>query len=213
LREKIMAHIPDGILSLPVLVGGAGLAAAGLALGLRRLDEADIPRTALLAAVFFVASLVAVPIGPSSVHLLLSGLMGLVLGIRAVPAVFVGLLLQAVFFGFGGITSLGVDVVDIAFPGVILGALVRPRLAGASSGVTAALAGAVGALSVIGTAACVATALALSSPDYVPSLRVVTLTYLPLAVVEAVITAVAVGFLARVKPEVLALGPLQGAPA
>ena len=123
-----MAHIPDGVLSVPVLIGGAALAVGGLALGLSRLEERDIPKTAILSAVFFVASLVAVPIGPTSVHLLLAGAMGIVLGVAAIPAVFVGLLLQAVLFGFGGITSLGVDVVDIAFPGVILAALARPML-------------------------------------------------------------------------------------
>jgi cobalt/nickel transport system permease protein len=198
-----MAHIPDGVLSLPVLLGGAALAAGGLAIGLRRLDERDIPKTAILAAVFFVASLFAVPIGPSSVHLLLAGLMGLVLGVRAVPAVFVGLLLQAVLFGFGGLTSLGVDLVDIAFPGVILGLAAGPLVARTRGFAQAAIAAAVGGLSVIGTAGCVTLALALSSADYLPSLHVVALTYLPLAVVEAVITGFVVAYLAEVKPELL----------
>lgn len=204
-----MAHIPDGVLSAPVLIGGAMLAVGGLALGLRRLDEADIPKTAILAAVFFTASLVAVPVGPSSIHLLLSGLMGLVLGTRAIPAVFVGLLLQAVLFGFGGLTSLGVDVVDIAFPGVILGVLARPWLAGASRGRVAVVAGTVAALAVIGTAGCVSTALALSSAEYLPSLRIIAITYIPLALAEAVITGFVVAYLAEVKPEVLGLAPVR----
>jgi cobalt/nickel transport system permease protein len=38
-----MAHIPDGILSAPVLVGGALLAAGGVALGLRSLDDRLVP--------------------------------------------------------------------------------------------------------------------------------------------------------------------------
>ena len=206
-----MAHIPDGVLSVPVSIGGAALAVAGLAIGLRRLDERDIPRTAILAAVFFVASLVAVPLGPSSVHLLLSGLMGLVLGVRAVPAIFVGLLLQAVFFGFGGLTSLGVDVVDIALPGVGLGLLARPWLAGASPRRAAVIGAVVAALAVLGTAGCVSLALALSSADYLPSLRVVAVTYLPLAIAEAVVTGFAVSFLVEVKPEVLGLAPAPGA--
>jgi len=204
-----MAHIPDGVLSAPVLIGGAVLAVGGLALGLRRLDEADIPKTAILAAVFFTASLVAVPLGPSSIHLLLSGLMGLVLGTRAIPAVFVGLLLQAVLFGFGGLTSLGVDVVDIAFPGVILGVLARPWLASASPARVAAIGGGVAALAVIGTAGCVSLALALSSADYLPSLRIVALTYVPLALTEAVVTGFVVAYLAKVKPEVLGLPPVR----
>lgn len=206
-----MAHIPDGVLSVPVLIGGAVLAAAGLAVGLRRLDEADIPRTAILAAVFFVASLVAIPVGPSSIHLLLSGLMGIVLGVRAIPAVFVGLLLQAVLFGFGGLTSLGVDVVDIAFPGVILGMVTRPWLAGASGVRAAAIGGGVAALAVGGTAACVAAALALSSADYLPSLRIVAVTYVPLALVEAVVSGFVVAHLVAVKPEVFGFAPVREA--
>ena len=208
-----MAHIPDGVLSAPVLIGGAVLAVAGLAVGLRRMDEADIPKTAILAAVFFVASLVAVPVGPSSIHLLLSGLMGLVLGTRAIPAVFVGLLLQAVLFGFGGLTSLGVDVVDIAFPGVILGLVARPWLSRVGGLGKVAIGGGVAALAVAGTAACVAAALALSSADYLPSLRIVAITFVPLALAEATITGFVVSYLARVKPEVLGLAlPSEGAP-
>lgn len=206
-----MAHIPDGVLSAPVLIGGAVLAVAGLAAGLRRMDDADIPKTAILAAVFFVASLVAVPVGPSSVHLLLSGLMGLVLGVRAFPAIFVGLLLQALFFGFGGLTSLGIDVVDIALPGVVLALLARPWLVGASPTRTAAIAATVAMLAVIGTAACVALALALSSADYLPSLRVIAVTYVPLALAEAVVTGFAVSFVMKVKPEMLGLTHTSGA--
>jgi len=200
-----MAHIPDGVLSLPVLAGGAALAVGGVALGLRRMEEAEIPKTAILASTFFVASLVAVPVGPSSVHLLLSGLMGLVLGVRAIPAVFVGLLLQAVMFGFGGITSLGVDLVDIAFPGVAAALIARPALARAQGWRVGALGAAVAAAGVAGTAACVSLALALSSADYVPSLRVIALTYIPLALAEAALTGCVVSYLKRVKPEALGL--------
>ena len=56
-----MAHIPDGVLSGPVLVAGGVLAAGGIALALRRLDEEEIPRTAILSAAFFAVSLFAVP--------------------------------------------------------------------------------------------------------------------------------------------------------
>jgi cobalt/nickel transport system permease protein len=200
-----MAHIPDGVLSAPVLAGGAVLAAGGLALGLRRMEEADIPKTAILASTFFVASLVAVPVGPSSIHLLLSGLMGLVLGVRAIPAVFVGLLLQAVLFGFGGVTSLGVDVVNIAFPGVAAALVARPMLARARGWRVGAIGAIVAAVGVMGTAGCVSLALALSSAEYLPSLRVIALTYIPLALTEGALTGVVVSYLYRVKPETLGL--------
>ncbi|BBF94009.1 cobalt transporter CbiM [Blastochloris tepida] len=198
-----MAHIPDGVLSLPVIAAGGAGAAIGLALGLRALDEREIPKTAILAAVFFVASLVAVPVGPSSVHVLLGGLMGLVLGVRAFAAVFIGLLLQAVLFGFGGLSTLGVDTLNMALPGVVLALLARPLLLGASPARAGVVAAGVAALAVFGTAGGVSAALALSSSDYVPALKIILITYLPLAAVEAVITGFVVGFLARVKPETL----------
>ncbi len=202
-----MAHIPDGVLSLPVLLGGGVLAAAGIAIGLRRLDERDIPKTALTASVFFVASLLSIPIGPSSIHLLLGGLMGLILGVGAFPAVFVGLLLQAALFGFGGLTTLGVDTVNMAAPGVILAAVARPTMARVGRGRIGVVAGGVAALAVAGTAVGVTLALALSSADYLPSTRIVLVTYAPLALIEAMVTGFVVAFLARVKPEILALTP------
>lgn len=208
-----MAHIPDGVLSAPVLVGGAVVAAAGVAIGLRALDERDLPKTAILSAAFFVGSMVSVPIGPSSVHLLLGGLMGLVLGAATFPAVFVGLLLQATMFGFGGLTTLGVDTVNMALPGVLLGFVARPLLRRGSLGVRATVAALVAGLSVFATAGGVALALALSSSDYVPSLAVVTATCLPLSLVEAVATGFVVAHLSRVKPEVLALTEVEGAVA
>ena len=142
-----MAHIPDGVLSLPILAAGTLAGAGGLALGVRGLADRDIPRTALLAAVFFIASSLAFPLGPTSVHLLLGGLIGLMLGWKAFPAIFVGLLLQALLFGFGGLTTLGVDLVNMALPGVALAAVARrfidagnPLRSAVVAGITAALA-------------------------------------------------------------------------
>lgn len=199
-----MAHIPDGILSAPVLAGGAAVAVAGIAYGLRRMREEDIPQVAILSCAFFAVSLVAVPVGPSSVHLLLSGLMGLVIGPAVFPAVFVGLVLQALMFGFGGLTTLGVNTVNIALPGLVCGMLLGPllrRAAPAGAGAVGALAG---AASVLMTAGLVSAALALSASEFVPSARIILLTYLPLALGEALVTGFAVAFLAKVRPEAFA---------
>ena len=75
-----MAHIPDGVISWPVLAGGIMTTLAGCAYGLKKLDPVAIPRTAVLSATFFVAALVHFPVGPTSVHLMLNGLIGIVLG-------------------------------------------------------------------------------------------------------------------------------------
>ncbi len=206
-----MAHIPDGVLSLPVLAGGAALAAGALGLALRRLDDEALPRTAVISAMFFVASLVTIPVGPTSVHLLLSGLMGLVLGWAAVPAVMVALILQSVFFGVGGVAALGVNTVNIALPGVIWAALLAPVLRRARRPSSLALiGGAVALLSVATTAVGVMLVLAASDPAYLASAPLVLATYLPLGFAEAVVTGFATAFLARVRPDVLR--PLQPAP-
>lgn len=199
-----MAHIPDGVLSFPVLAGGGALAVAGLAVALRRLREEDIPKVALLSAAFFCVSLVAVPVGPSSVHLLLSGLMGLMIGWATLPAVVAGLALQAVLFGFGGLTTLGVNTVNIAGPGLLLGLLLRPAVCRARPGLAGVIGGACAAGAVAGTAGLVALSLVLSGSEFVPSARIILLTYVPLMLGEGAVTGFAVAFLKTVKPEVFA---------
>ena len=199
-----MAHIPDGILSAPVLIGGGVLAAAGLAFGLRKLDDRTIPKAALLAAAFFAGSLIAIPVGPSSVHLMLGGLMGLMLGTAAFPAVAVALLLQALLFGMGGLTTLGVNVVNMALPGVLLAAVLGPTIRTTPSSVlSTTLAALVGALCVLMTGALVALSLYLSSSDYTPVASILLATYLPLALGEGFVTAAVVQFLRRVQPDAL----------
>lgn len=205
-----MAHIPDGILSLPVLIGGALVAAGGVAAGLRGLEDRAIPRVAILSGAFFAASALAVPVGPTSVHLMLSGLMGVMLGWGAAPAVLVGLMLQLAFFGFGGLTTLGVNVVNIAGPGVVLGLIAGPAIRAAAPRRAAAMAALVAAGAALGTGALVAASIWLSAPEFTPVARVLALTYLPLALAEAAIAAAVVGFLARVEPA--ALGRRLAAP-
>ncbi|WP_374291786.1 cobalt transporter CbiM [Paenirhodobacter enshiensis] len=198
-----MAHIPDGILSAPVLIGGGIVAAAGVAMALRRLDDRAIVRTAILSAAFFTVSLISVPLGPTSVHLMLGGLMGIMLGWGAALAVLVGLALQAVMFGIGGVTTLGVNTLDIAGPGVVMGLLLGPAIRRATGARRGVLAGVAGAGAVLGTGALVSLVLALSAPEYTPVARIVLATYVPLALVEAAITAAVVSFLARTEPAAL----------
>src|ERR1051325_1240098 len=112
-------HISDGVLSWPWLAGGFALAALLLWLGARRLRDEEIPRIAILTAAFFVSSLIHVRAGPTSIPLLLSGLVGLVLGTRAALAIFVGLLLQAVLMQHGGYFALGVNTCVMTLPALL----------------------------------------------------------------------------------------------
>lgn len=197
-----MAHIPDGVLSPPVLAIGAALAVAGTGLGLKALPPERVPAVAMLSAVFFVAALVHLPVGPSSVHLILNGLMGAALGWAAVPAIVVALVLQAVLFGFGGLVVLGANVTNMAVPALIAGWVFRSLWR--ARPLNAALAGAVaGGVAVALTALMVAGSLALSGREFWPAARLVTFTYVPVAIIEAAFTAAAIGLVARVRPDLL----------
>jgi cobalt/nickel transport system permease protein len=114
-------HIADAVLTWPWLAGGFTLAALlALVAGYRVRDE-EIPRIALLSAAFFVASLMHVRLGPTSVHLLLNGLVGVVLGRRAGLAIALGLFLQWVLLGHGGVTTLGVNTCVLTLPALLAG--------------------------------------------------------------------------------------------
>ncbi|PRY26177.1 cobalt/nickel transport system permease protein [Aliiruegeria haliotis] len=194
-------HIVDGALSNPVVIGGAVLAVGGLAQGLRHLPMEKIPVAGMLSAAFFVASLIHVPIGPSSVHLVLNGLAGLVLGWAAFPALFVGLLLQAVFFGFGGLTVLGVNTVIIAGPAVLVGLALGRRIQTASLKGAAVWGAIGGALAIALTTLFVALALTLTGDEFIPAARLVFLAHIPVMAIEALLTGAAVYLAKQVKPE------------
>lgn len=193
-------HILDGALSPEAVIAGGVLAAGGLGLGLRRLDLERIPAAGVLSATFFLASLVHVPLGPSSVHLIMNGLAGLALGWVAFPALFVGLLLQAVFFGFGGLTVLGVNALNIALPAVMMHYLCRRGVSHADARVAALWGGVAGGGAVALTAIFVAAFLAASGEAFLPAAKLVVVTHLPIMVIEALCCAAAVALVRKVRP-------------
>jgi len=201
-----MAHIPDGVLSAPVLAAGAAVTLAGCAWGLKRLEAERIPQVAVLSSVFFVASLVHFPVGPSSVHLILNGLVGIMLGWAAFPAIVVALLLQTVLFGFGGLVVLGVNAADMAVPALLCRGLFLLAARSGHRGATVLAAGAAGGLGVLLTALLVSLALAASGQEFAAAARLVVLAHVPVMVVESVFTAAAIGLLLRVRPEFLLRG-------
>src|SRR5262249_59126634 len=91
-------HISDGILAPSWWLAGFGLTLLLAMVGAWRIRDEEIPRIALLTSAFFVASLIHVRVGPTSAHLLLNGLMGVVLGWRAAPGLPVARFLPYIFF-------------------------------------------------------------------------------------------------------------------
>jgi cobalt/nickel transport system permease protein len=121
----LAVHISDGVLTPAWLAAGFAVMGVLVALGAWRIREDEVPQVALLTAAFFVASLIHVRVGSTSVHLLLNGLVGVVLGRRAGLAIPMGLLLQAILMQHGGLTALGVNSCVMALPALLAWQLFR----------------------------------------------------------------------------------------
>lgn len=196
-------HISEGILSTPVLASGVALTVVGTAIGLKKLDYDRIPQVAILSATFFIASLVHVPIGPSSVHLILNGLMGLLLGCVAFPAILIGLILQAVLFQFGGLTSLGINTLNMALPALFCFYAFGPGIRNQNLVLSVIASFLCGFGAVFLGSLMVAFSLIFTEQAFLAVAKIVVIAYLPVMVIEGLITVFCVKFLKKVKPEIL----------
>ena len=209
-------HIPDGILPATVCVGGYATAGAATWYSLRKIGQKEnpregIPKASLLTAAFFVASWIHIPMPPTSVHLVLNGLLGAVLGYYAFPAILIGLFFQAVMFQHGGLTTLGVNATMMGVPALLAYHLFRLRQAfGKDSRVWTGLFGFLAGAGGLGLAALISFTLLITTiPAHLDveaeraSIYALTLAHVPLMVIEGIFTALVVLFLQRVKPELL----------
>ena len=202
-------HISEGYLSGPVLISGAALTAAGCAIGLKRLDYDQIAQAGILAAAFFVASLVHVPIGPSNAHLIMNGMVGLLLGWGAFPVIMAALLLQGIFFQYGGITTLGVNTIIMAGPAVIVHYGCRPWLERPGwIGNSASFCAGAGAVAL--AALVMAASLIFTDEKFLVVAGTAIAAHLPVMAIEGIVTSFCISFLAKVKPELL---PFSRVPA
>ena len=198
-------HIAEGVLNAPTLIATASFTAIGLAIGLRRLTPKTLPTAALFAAVFFLVGTIHIPIGVGSVHLILNGLIGLLLGWLAFPVIFVALALQALLFSFGGFTAIGANTLLMALPAVVAGLILRPFLQRHSTSrrrllTVGALAATIGILG-----ATLLAAIMLWSTGGEALLGLVTLlvaAQIPVWIIDTIVTALAVGMLGRARPTV-----------
>jgi len=196
-------HISEGVLSAPVLITGAALAAVGVSVGLKKMDYEKIPQVAVLSSAFFVASLIHVPIGPSSVHLILNGINGLLLGWMCFPSILVALALQAILFQFGGITVLGINTMNMALPGVICYYLFSRLVNREKKLIPLTAAFTCGFLAVFLSGILVALSLLVTEQSFMSVAKLIVVAHLPMMIIEGIITLFCVAFLHRVKPEML----------
>ena len=193
-------HLADGVLSTPVIIATYGASVAGLVIGAKGIEDEDIPKISLMSATFFAASLISIPVPPTSVHPLLCGLIGIILGKKAALAFFPALLLQALLFKHGGITALGANTIMLFIPAYI-SYLLYKKMPIKEDLIRA---GFVGAFSVIMTVIILIILLALTDQRFAQGdfsvVKIAIVGHAPLVIVEGIITGFAVQFIEKNKP-------------
>lgn len=209
-------HVPDGFIDAQVSLAAGVVAAAGVGVCLRgarrSLDEATAPLAGLVAVFVFAAQMINFPVGAgTSGHLMGAALAAILIGPYAgVLAITVVLLVQALLFADGGLTAIGLNVVNLAIIPVLLAWLAfrlwtrvlgqgRPSIAGA--------AWFAGILSVLGAAAGFAVEFALGGTAPVDPTTVATAmlgVHTVLGAIEGVVTALVVLAVVGVRPDLVA---------
>ncbi|MFW6359591.1 MAG: cobalt transporter CbiM [Chroococcales cyanobacterium] len=118
-------HIPDGLIDAPAVLIGSYAVTGGVTwyslhkISQQKNPQAKIPKASLLTAAFFVVNLIHIPLPPASIHLVLNGMMGVILGYYAFPAILIGLFFQAVMFQHGGLSTLGLNAIIMGIPALL----------------------------------------------------------------------------------------------
>jgi len=200
-------HIAEGVLPAKILISGGVLSACFTAYGLKKLKYKNIPKVALLSGLFFLGSFIHVPLGPTSVHLILNSIVGIFAGWASFLAILIALFLQAIMFGFGGITTLGVNTFNMAFPSIlayfffkkfIMKNLNNRFILYISLFLT-------GAGTVFLSALLLSLSLYLSGQKFYEVAKIAFVAHLPVMVIEGIIVLFMILYIKKVFPEILEL--------
>lgn len=198
-------HIADGILAPEVWIAGFVITGIILAYTLYRTKAEEIPKISLVTSAVFVASLIHIPLGPTSVHLIFAGLAGVLLAEKAYPSVFIALLLQAFLFQHGGITTIGINTVIIGVPALVsYGIFVVGVNHTRFEQRLVIFGGLAGGVAIVLAVVLTSIALLFGGEEFLGVVALLAVAHVPVIVIEAVIVGSVVGFLNKVKPEMLA---------
>ncbi len=120
-------HVPDGFLDAPTSVATGAVAAAAVAVALRKagdeLSEKTAPMAGLVAAFIFATQMLNFPVGAgTSGHLLGGALAAILVGPwTAILCMSVVLLTQALLFADGGLTAIGTNIFLMGVVTVVVG--------------------------------------------------------------------------------------------
>ena len=207
-------HIPDGFINAGTSLGAAAAAAAGLGVAVRKtsayLEDRQVPLAGLVAAFVFAVQMLNFPVaGGTSGHLLGGVLAAVLVGPWAGAICVAVVLLVQALFADGGITALGLNVLNMAiigsFGGYLLFALLRRILPRTSGGLTVA-AGVAAGLSVVAAAAAFAIEYAIGGAGGAPIGAVAAAmvgVHTLIGIGEALITGATVGMVLKVRPDLV----------
>lgn len=209
-------HIPDGFLTYSVCVITYVGALIFWVFAFRRakqvLSDKQVPLMATLTAMFFAAQMMNYPIiGGTTAHLLGGPILAITLGPYAgLISMTIILLIQALLFGDGGITTLGANVWNMGVIGVFIPYLVYLAAVKATGSSRGMLAGAFFGAFIGDLLAAVFAGLELGFSVIFPySIEIaVTAMALPhslIGVGEGIVTVAIIRFLLSVRPDLLQL--------
>jgi len=207
-------HIPDGFIDGPTSLGAAGVAVTGLGVSVRKaadaLDDRRAPLAGLVSAFVFAVQMLNFPVASgTSGHLLGAVLAAVLVGPWAAVICLAVVLLVQALFADGGITALGLNIVNMGLVGglggyvVFLGA--RRLLPRTRSGVVAASAVAAG-LSVVLAATAFVLEYAIGGTvdlSLGAVLGAMVGVHVVVGIGEAVITAMTVSAVLSVRPDLV----------
>ena len=207
-------HIPDGWIDLPTSAGAAVVAAGSVGLAARRagaaLRDKATSLPAVVAAYLLVAQMLVVPVGlGTSAHLVGSGLAALLVGpAMTIVCVAVVVVVQALLLAEGGVTAIGLNLVNDGIVPALTAAglfvLVRPLLrTRRSRALAGGVCAGVGSLAAAGAATL---AFVVGGTDVVSPATVAASiggAHVVVAVLEAVLTALALGTVLRLRPDLV----------
>lgn len=203
-------HIPDGFIPITQGIVYWIIALVFIALALRwarkELSEEKVPIVAVLAAAIFAMQAFNLPVGMgTSGHLVGGALAAIVLGspFAAVFILSIVLIIQGVIFGDGGITTMGVNIINMGVIGGFVGYY-------GYTGIRAVIKNPYVSAGIAAWFACLIPALAASVELWiagtfplVPGLVAMGTYHAAIGIIEGVVTAAAVYLIIHARPDLM----------
>ncbi|WP_321470101.1 cobalt transporter CbiM [Halarcobacter sp.] len=194
-------HISDGILSSEVAITTAVIGAGLVLYSLKNLKNKNIALVSAMSAIFFIASFIHIPLGPVQIHLVLIGIIGILIGPCVFLSILIALLFQATLLGYGGITSLGANLVIMSLPAYITYIFVKKGFFNLLEEKIKYFV--IGFFPVLLATLFLAIVLALSKEEYLYASLTIFLANVPAMAIEGLITIFLINYLKKSTPELL----------